>query len=452
MALPDEKGLRRRILSEELGNSIFRVLDPKAAKAFLPEISVGVGTSFIVHDPDTFQTQMLFTGWEDVTGRARRIYVSNIDEDLRVTNVRRIADGGLFGVTGLNTVSAVWDDYNEQWIVSATAYGVQWYPISCGYFMFFDKTWALKDRQEIDFEQSIGGTMWVPSLDDGGLGMVVDQNKRLIMSGGFGLDRSLFSIPDVTARPLRSPTLGNQHGTNRFPIIPSYFSDMADVHQLFVYNGRPVILSELVHSTNNWFCHVYFFPERDWNMVGNVDIGGTMDMVGKYMTVTPVSTNLIPHNYTHVIGNMGHPHYSTLLGRPLLFFATFPTCNMDGKRKYSHEIWATSINPIEAFDPTKNFPLVASGVSSEPFLIGKVPIPTFGAKTATIILFGVAGPGTLNFIESNSPYHIWFETTTRAISNYSISAGANKLIINQPAPYISLKTNVDLAEWMVVLN
>lgn len=446
MVLPNEEDLRRRILSEEFGNSIFRVLDPKAAKALLPEIGVGVGTPFIVHDPDTFQTQMLFTGWEDVTGRARRIYVSNIDEDLRVTNVRRIADGGLFGVTGLNTVSAVWDDYNEQWIVSGTAYGVQWYPISCGYFMFFDKTWTLKDRQEIDFEQTIGGTMWVPNFDDGGLGMVVDHNKRLIISAGFGLDRSLFSIPDVTERPLRSPTLGNQDGPNRFPIIPSYFGDLADVHHFFIYNGRPVILSELVQSTNNWFCHVYFFPEKDWNMVG------TADMVGKYMTVTPISTNLIPHNYTHAIGNMGHPHYATLLGRPLLFFVTFPTWNMDGKRRYAHEIWATSINPIEAFNPVKNFPLIASGGSTEPYLIGKVPIPTFGAETATIIIFGVARAGTLNLIESNSPYHIWFETTTRAISSYPISAGANKLIINRPAPYISLKTNVDLAEWMVVLD
>jgi len=433
---------------EALAKSIFRVLTKNDMASVLPGC-VGVGSPFIVHDPDTFQPQMLFTAWTDPAGLIRSVWVADIDEDLRVTNIRQIAKPDLFGVTGLTCCTAFWDDYNEEWVFATTAYGAP--KRSYGYFIFFDKNWNIKSTQVIDFAFVVTALEYVPDLGDAGMGLVPHWDKGLTVSCGYDADRSLYYIDDYTQRPLPTPTRGLpiiEIGTTHYYMqnCSSYMQRDRDVHQLFVYNGQLVMLSEVSKYSNLWSIEVLFGPEKDWYKIGDTN------MLGKFHMPAVMEWSHGTPNYTHATANqLMHPHYTSLLGRPLLFYITCPYWNAGGSRRYAHEIWAQKINPEEAFNPAKNFPLYMGSVH-EPYRLGKVPIPTFGAKTATILLYGVDSSGTLTIIESASPYHIWAEDATRVQSTESISAGANKIIWNRPAPYIALKTDVALSEWGMLLQ
>ncbi|MEM4847496.1 MAG: hypothetical protein QW794_07040 [Thermosphaera sp.] len=427
----------------EIKDEVFEVLTAKKMKNVFPNC-VGVGSPFIVRDPDTLQPYILFTAWNDREGLRREVWVAEIDEDLETRNFKRIATGALFDVDGLNTVTAFWDDYNEEWVFACTAYGAP--KASYGYFIFFDKRWNVKTTQIIDFESTFDSTVWTPPLADAGIGMVPLFNNYLILTAGFDTNRSMWYITDYRLRPLPSPIIGNVEGGTRFHLAPSYFANYRDVHQLFVYNNQLIMLSECVKQTQLWGLEICYGPEKDWGVVGDTP------MIGRFHMPSALIFPYVPLDHTFTVANTAqHPHYTALLGRPLLFFITSPTWEAGGARKYAHEIWATNIRPEEAFNPRKNFPLIASG-SREPYLVGKLPIPTFGAKTATIYLFNVRAAGTLTIIESSSPYHIWAETDTRCLSDYSISAGSNKIILDYLAPYIALKTNVDMSEWVVVLE
>jgi len=427
---------------------IARVLTRNEMRDVLPGC-VGVGSPFIVNDPDTYQPMMLFTAWSDVKGLERQVWIADIDEDLRVTRKRKLADGGLFNVTGLNTATAFWDDYNEEWVFAATAYGAP--KVSYGYFIFFDKDWNVKRTQVLDFAVKVGDQTWTPNLGDAGIGMVPTADKTLVLSAGFGTDRLLFYVSDYTVRPLPNPTNGTPfvvRDTRLYKIYsaPAYYANRRDVHQLLVYNGQLVMLSEAMANTNTWRIIVEFGPDKDWHTVGEYN------MIGKYMFVTPVSWSHGKMNYTHATPNqMMHPHYTTLLGRPLLFFVNSPHWYSRGSRSYAHEIWVQAIRPEDAFDPKKNMPLVAGG-AKEPYVLGNYPIPTFGAKRAAIYLYGVAASGTLTVHESSSPYHIWNLTTSVHSTTYSISRGSNKVVIDNPQPFIAIKTDVDLSEWTIYLT
>jgi len=438
----------KRYVIETVSDTIEMVLSKNDMKSVFPGC-IGVGSPFIVNDPDTYQPMMLFTAWSDTAGLARQLWIADIDENLKVTNMRKLADGSLFNVIGLNSATAFWDDYNEEWVFAATAYGTP--KVSYGYFIFFDKNWNVKSTQVLDFSQTVSGQTWTPNLGDAGIGMIPTSNKTLILSAGYDNHRSIFYILDYTVRPLPNPTIGTPlvvSGTTMYKAFlgPGYYSKNRDVHQLFVYNGQLVMLSETMPHTNVWRVIVEFGPDKDWHSVA------TSNMIGKYMLVTPISWSHGKMNYTHMTPNeMMHPHYTTLLGRPLLFFINCPHWKAGGKRAYAHEIWAQSITPEYAFDPKKNFPLVASG-PSEPYYVGNYPIPTFGAKRITIYLFGVATNGTLTVYEAISPYHIWYHTTSVYSTTYSITSGINKITIDYPMPYVAIKTDVNLLEWTIIIS
>ena len=435
-----------KVLRKEVGDIVTRVLTKNEMQSVFPGC-IGVGSPFIVNDPDTYQPQMLFTAWSDVKGLERQVWVADIDEDLSVKNMKKIADGSLFNVTGLNTCTAFWDDYNEQWIFACTAYGAP--KTSYGYFIFFDKNWDVKSTQVIDFTQTVDTKTWTPNLSDGGIGFVPVSDNGLVISAGFGPYRSLFYVSDYKARPFQTPTRGLPlmvYGDTVY--MPNqcstYRVESRDVHQLFAYNGYLVMLSEHRGWTGLWHYEICFGPDKDWYKVG------TSLMVGRYHMPSALLWSIPTINYTHVIPHHGHPHYTSLLGVPLLFFVTFPTWDAGGKRAYAHEIWAQKIRPEEAFNPMKNFPLVVSGVD-EPYRVGKIPIPTFGARTATITLSNFTWTGTLTVIEADSPYDIWYGGATYE-TRYSVLPSSAKVTIEDPAPYIALKTDAGGCKWLVLLK
>jgi len=401
----------------------------------------------LVHDPDTFQPYMLFTAWQDIDGRKREVWIAKIDKGLNVRDKQQIATADLFtDVTGLNTATAFWDDYNEQWVFACTAYGAP--KKSYGYFIFFDKGWNVEDTQVIDFESTFNSTTFTPNLGDAGIGMVPTDKKVLALSSGADVDRRLYRIDDLTSRPLPDPTYGSTSDGVDFPPVSQYAVGSIDVHQLFAYEGMVVMLSERMDRTGHWTSIVHFGPDIAWNEFPSVN------MIGKFLMPTPIVWGHGALNYTSMIPNqLQHPHYTTELETPLLFFVTSPSYGLSGERRYRHEIWAQTIDPTRAFDPAKNFPLVAMerGSSIIYDASNPVPIPTFGASTVTVELYGAGSSGTLTVKGSYSPNFVWGDSRVYS-NNYSIDSGSSRHIFNKLAPYIAVQTDVDVDAWSVTLR
>jgi len=425
----------RAALEEISDKTIYKVLSRNEMKSVMTN-AVGVGTPFIIRDLDTLQPYMLFTAWSDVDGTAREVWVAPINELLEVdlTKAKRIVTGADFGVDGLPTVHAFWDDYNEEWVLFSTTYPTG----SDVAVTFCDKEFNVKDKQTLTIYKADGSTG--EDLRDAGVSPIPLFNGKLLLTAGYRGNRGLWLIYYFTKRPLSTPSKVNALDTTDVRMVPTYFAMGLCVHQTIACDSGLVMFSALNDYRDLWYIQVYYGPEKDWDVAGNFS---------PFMWVTPVPPPFYVH-FTDAIGNIGQPHYTTYLGKPLLFFMRAPTWNVGGSRKYAHEIWATVVDPSELLNP-KGKTLVTSG-EDEPYTIGKLPIPTFGADVAEIHLYNVSAAGTLTIIESNSPYHIWNETTSRITTDESISAGGNKIIWNKPAPYIALKTDVDMDAWMVVLR
>lgn len=397
-------------------------------------LSVGVGTPFIVRDPDTYQPYILFTGWNDPSGIARMIFVGEIDENLRVRNVKKVADPSLFNVSGLNTVHAFWDDYNQQWVLFTTFYGAP--SNNTAGVIYTDKNFNVVGTQTLTFNNAGGSGV---NLSDAGVSPVPLFNKMLLMSAGFDLGRSLFYINDFTKRPLPNPTIVNGTSSNaQFQIVPSYYASGADVNQLFVSEYGVRMLSELIHYRSLWFINVFYGAEKDY-LVDSTFV--------PFFFVAPLVPPF-PIHFTDIVGNIGHPHYTNYLGEPMLFFARFPTWNTSGPRNYAHDIWVMNIDPKYVFDPTGKA-LVATGPGNP---VPNLPIPTFGSKTLIIEIYGASTSGTLTLTESSSPYHIWTQTNIRYTTSYNISAGSNKIVVTDPTPWISIGiSGATISEWAILM-
>jgi len=405
----------------------YKVLDPRSIGM------VGVGTPFIIRDLDTYQPYMFFTAWNDITGKQRSIYVGQIDEDLHIHNIKLVASPSLFNVQGLNTVSLVWDDYNEEWILASGIYGSATNQIA---LMFLDKDFNVKYTQTWSFTLATGSNLLI---GDAGCSMFTLGNKIALITTGWGSFRSIYYVNDITVRPLPTPTQLNASGTKFFWWAPTYYNGALDVHHTFLSNNGIIMLSELLHNRNTWWIHVYYGADRDLYV---------RNMLIPFKLVTPIKP-LIPIQFADILGNIGHPHYTNYLGRPLLFFARFPTWNLGGKRAYAHEIWATDVD-TDIFNPTGKTMIVNNDndIYTMPDII---PIPTFGAKYATITLFNISGSGTLNVWEANSPYHLWAQTENRFQNTFTLSSSYFKTTIENVAPWISLGTNVNIGMYQVIL-
>jgi hypothetical protein len=421
--------------------AVQKVLSARDLQSVFPGC-VGVGTPFIVRDPDTYQPYMLFTAWSDPSGLAKQIWVAPIDEDLvvDVSRAKKIADGSLFNVTGLLTVHAYWDDYNEQWVLFTTFYDGP-APNVAG-VIFVDKDFNVRDKQMLTFTKADGSFV---NLGDAGISPVPLHDRTVLLLAG--TDKNLFLLPGGNKRPLPSPKHINYVATEvadrPFRITPLYFGDKFDVHQLLLLDQGLVMLTDS-HNRGHWFIQVLYGAEKDWV---KVNIGITWV---PFVFVAPILPPLTIY-FTGVVGNMNHPHYTNLLKEPYLFFARAPTRYWGGKRRYAYDIWVARIDPDCVFSPRGKV-LVASGTNEPNAIPDVMPIPTFGARRITIYLFGVSAAGTLTLTESSSPYHIYAQTGVRYRTTYSVNAGANKIVVDSPAPWIALGLNVSLAEWMVVID
>jgi hypothetical protein len=426
----------RSIMPKGIGN-VYKVLSAKDLQSVFSG-AIGVGSPFIIRDLDTYQAYMLFTAWSDITGNARQIWVAPISEDLvvDVSKAKKIADGSLFGVTGLNTVHAYWDDYNAQWVLFATFYGGT--ASNVAGVIFTDQDFNVVGKQTLTFTM-VDGT--APNLLDAGVCPVPLYNKRVLLLAGFERYKGIYLLSDGTARPLPTPSQLNASGSTPYGLIPTYYRGSADVHQLLLLNQGLVILCEHTEFRNQWFIQVFYGPEKDWNV-------GTSWVIPHFVAPIPPP---FPMHFTEVVGNIGHPHYTNYLKEPLLFFIRSPTWNFGGRRAWAHDIWAMRIDPDYVFNPRGKV-LVASETTSIYSLVSTMPIPTFGARRAIIYLFGVSASGTLTVTESTGPYHIRAQTGTIYQTTYSVNSGANKIVIDNPAPYISLGLNVSLSEWAVFLS
>ena len=289
----------KEILREEIRYRAKDVIFP-VLRAKDVGLKVGVGTPFIIKDLDTDQSYMLFTGWDDVEGRQRRVFIIPIDKDLNVntSKVKEIVRPIDFGVTGVNCVHAFWDDLNEEWVLFHTFYGVS--ANSTGGVAFFDKEFNLKNTQMLTFTRANGTST---NLGDAGISSIPLANKNLLLTAEIGYDRSCWLISNYTERPLPTPTQINTYNTTLIRIVPSCFSTGLAVYQTILLNSGIVMLSELCHNRTTWFLQVFYGPERDLIV---------HDTIIPVTFVSPVTPLLLFH-FTDVVGNIEHPHYTLSL-------------------------------------------------------------------------------------------------------------------------------------------
>ena len=436
-----EEGLRK-VVREELREKseyyVKRVLSAKDLKDYLPETRVGVISPFVIQDPDTYQSYLLFTsGWEPPPrhGTPKKVYMVPIDEKLDVdpSKARMIASGALFGVEGLETVDAVWEDYNEEWLLFVT-----FYPYSNNFGVIrLDRDFNIKGTQVLSLFKADGTPNYA---GDAHISPVILNNNQMILSGGYDANRSFYIIQDVTARPLGSPNLINKIDTTHITPVSRKYMNLLNAHQTLVASSGLIMLSEvnywLDNMLNRFTIQVYYGLNEHFHY----------PFFMPCPIVPPLHINL-----EQGFGGIGQPHYTNLLGEPYLFFARATQYEYLYRfRRYYSDIYAVRVDPDRLFNPYGKV-LIWAG-ANEPYTVGeRVPIPTFGAKTVTIFLTNVSASGTLTVIEG-SPYDIYNMTNNRIITNYSISTGGNKIVIDRPYDNIALKTDVNLSRAVVIID
>lgn len=392
----------------------------------------GFGTPRVVIHPDTGELYLLFTAWSDPAGQAREIWVAPISKsmELDLSRAKKIATGSQAGVTGLPTVDAIFDDYNNEWLLFSTVY-----PTSA----------TIKvTRTDPDFNlKAIDSITLGINPEDSGVSGIVFSDKRVLLSYGFGNNRRFAVINDITARPIQTPS---QVGP--IPYASYYRLHDLDVHKLFTVNGGMFMLSEARQFSGIWNVKLFIGPDKDFHFVG------ANSMLGRYLM--PVSLiNPIPHSEDYRVGNVGHPEYASVGSSAWLMWATFPHSNLGGGRAWNHEIWGAIVSRDYFTDYKKWLPLaMSSGDAAR-----GVPFFTGGARRAIIMVQVTLTPGavqsTITIRESPGPFHIAYNTGNEVKTDFNVTAsGTYKFVIDGILPYmaISRDANSTINEFTVYLT
>jgi len=392
----------------------------------------GFGSPRVVVHPDTGELYLLFTAWSDPAGQAREIWVAPISKtmELDLSRAKKIATGAQAGVTGLNTIDPIFDDYNNEWLLFSTVY-----PTSATIEV---------TRTDPDFNlKTIDSITLDINPEDSGVSGIVFDNKTVLLNYGFDNTRRFAVINDITVRPIQTPTQ-----TGPIPCTSFYATNGLDVHKLFTVNGRMFMLSEALTFSGIWNVRLFVGPDKDYNFVG------TSNMLGMYLM--PVSlVNPIPYSADYRVGNVGHPEYASVGSSAWLLWAAFPYWNLGGGRAWNHEIWG-AIVPYDYFtDYKKWLPLAMSHNDNG----RNIPFFTGGARQAVIFvnvtLASGATSSTITIRESDSPYHIVYNDGNEVDTHFNVTAsGTYKFVIDGILQYmaISRDANSTINEFTVSLT
>jgi len=394
------------------------VIRPEIVGREISELKVGVGTPFVIEDPDTLEKYLLFTGWSREDGKERSIWVAEITSDFKVTNYKRILTSADFGVERLAAVHTFWDDYNEQWVITTSTVNPNKAVVA-----FLDKEFNLVSTQDLTLSRT---------PKDSGVSPVPLGNKKLLLAyasrDAGALDQVwLEKIEDLTTRPYPSTTdLGmiTWHGR-------------PDVLQFMILNGIPMVFYEDNFRRDIWILRMGFGPEIETTYLDTTDLSGQFFLLSSPRPIIPI-------DLSHQIPHFGHPHFTALLGRPILFFIWFKCWNLGGTRAFRHGIFAYE-TPRDFLLPERWFPLTGCVLKSPGTSKG---VGTFGAKSA-IIQVRATELGTLKIQEAQHVGALvggWYVETTKSIG----AAGFYKFVIEDPLPCLRVEADFDGHIWVTL--
>jgi len=258
------------------------------------DFSEGVGTPQVISDPETTDKKLLFTGWSATDGTARSMFVADIDSALNISNPTQILTPGDLGVNTLNAGYGFYDLANDEWLITATPNS------STGLYIV---------RFSRDFSTINGSQGYSIDTKDSGASIFTGLNDNLLLSVANASSGNIEVIQiqnDISARPL-SDTFSQKTTLIRDTEIRG-----PDVHHTAVYNGKIATLCEFKAAGPS--------GGSNWNL--RPTFGGEVGDLGVQRTIVS-DQSLYSHAGASNGAHMGHPHYSTELDRPLLFFAWF---------------------------------------------------------------------------------------------------------------------------------
>lgn len=365
----------------------------------------GVGTPYVIVDPDdTKRKWLLFTGWN--TDQIRKIYIADIADDFKISNIRLLLAPSDLGTTDLKSVSAIWDDYNAQWILATSKDAV-----TTIWFAFFNRDFTTRiSTQTVDL---------AVTLTDSGASLIPLGSKELLFTVCDAVNVAtpfmrLYKIADMTARPLGAPTLA---------MLSS--SITGAVHHTFILNDTLTTIYERFLDSA-WSLGIAFGPQG----------AGWRGQVGQF-EFTPSSRFLSLPNMNDEITSFGHPHFTTYFGSPTLLFAWFRTWNHGGPRNHAHEIWAQTL-PDDYLKPRNWFPFYLQrnldGTAGGESGLSPYSVATHGAKKVVVWAGNPTATGTLQIREA--PY-IVSNSAKYIKDDFSVTAATNaRFVIADPLLHI----------------
>jgi len=327
-------GAGREALREELIElNLVKVLSRTPGTDY----SVGVGTPFLVQHPDGGSIYFLFTGWKNADGSGREVFIGEIDENLNVTNIRKLIAAGYpnTNFTSHDSVHVMYEYETDTWMLFTTS---RYTPTGGWVACFFRFN---SDFTEIVAEQCpalLSGAVW-ETMDCGVSPFRSAPKLAFFTYVDTNLNVRFGVIPDVT---VSVPTFwgAGEHGhyTNR----PAYgrvydFLGGPDVHHTTF--GSPHLIS--IMETN--------MPAGQWTLRPAFGFlhPGTGTYSGLQIQLGIASDPLLHGVDNSLLPATGHPHLTWLPRNiyPTLFFSFFAT-----HPSYEHEIWAVRLPP-EALNP-----------------------------------------------------------------------------------------------------
>lgn len=339
------------------------------------------------------------------------VYSVPINADLQpdLNNASKVLDSSQLGA--INAVDAVYDSDNDQWILLTDAGGDG---VIAALTEDGSNNWTLQDSTTAFSSISDAGMSGFWDRNGDSLYTFVKQSTgevQLAVLSGFG------------SRPLNLSDNGS-------PDIFYDFSPEVTIHKMQAMmssSGYPMLLAE--SSTDaGWVTRLFHLPPIPDNLA--------------YTPGAMVATEAPqPAQDYQKGGNMTHPHYTTMLGRPMILTQNI----LKRGGGIDHGIRAVEVDP-SFLDPSGSHPLRCRALDANHFGTSNI-LRTFGADTVRITAsYSATGP-TLKIRENAKASE--FETDNYAETDiFSPSAaGVTQHVYSDPAEFIQLRSsngNTDL--------
>jgi hypothetical protein len=370
------------VIREALAEKLKKELDDLYVRSVLKptkgtDYALGVGTPYLVEIQDEgIGPYILFTGWNTSDGSRREVFIGEIDEDFKISNVRKLI-----------AVGEPTADYTSHDAVHAlyNPFGGWWWVFTPGYYPATGLHRICAWRYSKDFSERL--SVHHPLADKNG---VVFEAADSGFSGVRGLDRRAsfcfvraFSPTDLrlwgtvtadinTIPPSFEP--GSRlypKGIKDAPGYGDYVTSNPDALQ--IVPGREwftVLAEDFSHTTwpEQYNIFPYFiFPSYEALSTGRLGLA------------LRAPEGILQPFGSHGALNIGHPHLSWLPNHKLnLFFAMFPSC----WPSYKHEIWVVRL-PQERLNPKSYRYLTCYPWFKDSIAVNEesLPFPGWGKKT-----------------------------------------------------------------------